>query len=422
MTDSVKPRSRAEILDYLSSFDLFKGNEQEGLNYVHAALGRFLITIKMLPPAQRPGARLLELGAGPYFITLLLKQYHAYELTLANYFGSDHHPPQGVQTMSSERYGETHSFHYDYFNVEFAEYPYPDNSFDVVLFCEILEHLTEDPTHVLSEIHRVLRPGGHVLITTPNMLRWEHFRDLALGKNIHDPYSGYGVYGRHNREYAPQEVIRLLEECGFSVQQARLANVHNVGWDQHLASALRSHWRDHMFFLAAADRPRRYRYAPWLYRSMIGPRRFLDAEVQMGTTDERQTGAGWYDPDLVDGSMRWTRQDAVTYLRARGGETSVEVDLNPGPAGIGPVTVTLRLGDATLEVQPPPDAWTTCTLPIPPCAPGATYTFVISVGQLRIPKQLGYNEDGRELGVLVRRIALTQPAAETPHEPTEQSA
>jgi hypothetical protein len=233
-------------------------------------------------------------------------------------------------------------------------------------------------------------------------------RDLALGKNIYDPYSGYGVYGRHNREYAPDEVIRLLEDCGFSVQKARLANVHNMGWDQLLASNIRAHWRDHMFILASADRPRRYRYAPWLYRSMHGPRRFLDAEVHMGTTDERQTGPGWYDPDPTNNAMRWTAQNAVTYLRARGGENLVTVEVNTGPAELGTATVTLRVGEHSQEVQLTAAEWTTCELSVPSCVTGEVLTVVIAVDALRNPKQLGYNEDGRDLGVLVRRIRLSQ--------------
>lgn len=403
------PHTREQIIDYLASFDLFKGNEQEGRWYVGEAIGRFLITVKMLPPALRPGARLLELGANPYFITLLLKQYHRYDLTLANFFGRDDIPPRDVQTIQSARYDERYVFHYDHFNIEFAEFPYPDGSFDAVLLCEILEHLTEDPTHVLNEIHRVLRPGGHIIVTTPNMLRWEHLRDLALGKNIHDPYSGYGVYGRHNREYAPQEVIRLLEECGFSVQQARLANIHPGRWGTQLVSSLRTHWRDHIFVQAAADRPRHYRYAPWLYRSLVGARRLLASAVQMGLNDERQTGPGWYQADTTGSDMRWTQQLATLYLGARGGESQLVIELNPGPAGIGPVAVKLRARGQEQQLAPEPEAWSTYRLPIGPCAAGELVTVEVEVDTLRSPARAGFNEDPRELGVLVRRAALAAP-------------
>lgn len=48
--------------------------------------------------------------------------------------------------------------------------PFADHSFDVVLLIEVLEHLPSH-LHVLAEAARVLRPGGHLLITTPNIAR-----------------------------------------------------------------------------------------------------------------------------------------------------------------------------------------------------------------------------------------------------------
>jgi SAM-dependent methyltransferase len=49
--------------------------------------------------------------------------------------------------------------------------PWPDlanGSFDAVLFGEVFEHLLNHPLGVLGEIHRVLRPGGTLLLTSPN--------------------------------------------------------------------------------------------------------------------------------------------------------------------------------------------------------------------------------------------------------------
>ncbi len=47
--------------------------------------------------------------------------------------------------------------------------PYADASFDVACSIEVVEHL-EDQFHFLRELHRVLRPGGRALVTTPNLL------------------------------------------------------------------------------------------------------------------------------------------------------------------------------------------------------------------------------------------------------------
>lgn len=53
-----------------------------------------------------------------------------------------------------------------------AEAAYPDNHFDLVILWHVLEHLP-DPAETLSEVHRILRPGGNVVIAVPNFSSWQ---------------------------------------------------------------------------------------------------------------------------------------------------------------------------------------------------------------------------------------------------------
>lgn len=108
-------------------------------------------------------------------------------------------------------------------NIESDVLPYGDGTFDVLLFCEVLEHMTMDPLHAMLEIKRVLKPGRKLVLTTPNAARLENAAAFIEGRNIYDPYSGYGPHGRHNREYTRHE----LEHCGFEVEQFFTANVHD---------------------------------------------------------------------------------------------------------------------------------------------------------------------------------------------------
>jgi SAM-dependent methyltransferase len=48
--------------------------------------------------------------------------------------------------------------------------PYPDESFELVVLTEVIEHL-ENHRAALSEVARVLRPGGYLILTTPNIMR-----------------------------------------------------------------------------------------------------------------------------------------------------------------------------------------------------------------------------------------------------------
>jgi len=191
--------------------------------------------------------RCLELGANPYFITHLLREYTNLELTLANYFGG----PEGKQVQKKSWDNGTVRqevvLEFDHFNLEESRFPYEDSSFDVVVFCEIIEHLLMNPVHTLKEINRVLKPGGLLLVTTPNVARLGNVLAMSDGLSIYDPYSGYGPYGRHNREFSMHELVQLLKFSGFTPETTFTADAHHVDYSQHprFQSVLQTiHWRN----------------------------------------------------------------------------------------------------------------------------------------------------------------------------------
>ena len=210
------------LREFVVSIQVEDGPLEEMKSYASGDFKRFIYTLGLVP--EEPGINILELGANPYFTTTLLKKFRDANLHLANYF-DEKKSNEGTQDVTIHQTGEVLSYSYKHFNVERDPFPYDDETFDVVLFCEILEHLLSDPVHALLEIRRVLKPGGTLIITTPNVARLENVRKMIAGQNIYDPYSGYGPYGRHNREYTQQDLFSLLSANGFRPNSLFTADV-----------------------------------------------------------------------------------------------------------------------------------------------------------------------------------------------------
>lgn len=87
--------------------------------------------------------------------------------------------------------------------------------------------------------------------------------------------SGYGGYGRHNREYNRHELSPLLDYCGFDIDLAFSADVHENVADGYtpiaqVADLLKHREYDlgqYLFVRAINARPAKARRPGWLYRS-----------------------------------------------------------------------------------------------------------------------------------------------------------
>ena len=135
--------------------------------------------------------------------------------------------------------------------------PFADDFFDVANFAETLEHLSFNPIPALKEIHRVLKPGGILFLTTPNATRLGKRIRLLRGRNIYTSLEEFCYkvpYGIHYREYTLKEVIMLLELAGYEVSKNRALYFHQGSglkkWAKHVVMLLAPSLAGNLFFEA----------------------------------------------------------------------------------------------------------------------------------------------------------------------------
>lgn len=101
------------------------------------------------------------------------------------------------------------------------EFPFSDNEFDVIYCGEVIEHLY-DPDFLLKEAFRVLRPGGYLYMTTPNLFAWYNRLLMLFGISpLFVEYStknssvGYGPLRRIKFSSQPVGHLRIFHPRAF---------------------------------------------------------------------------------------------------------------------------------------------------------------------------------------------------------------
>jgi SAM-dependent methyltransferase len=248
--------------------------DEESATYLEVHQTRLEKTLGLIPPGG-PEDRILEMGAYMQ-MTPALHDKLGYGEVRGCYYGEPGRVDHRSVTSSS---GETFTCEIDHFDAEKDPFPYPDGHFSTVLCCELIEHLFTDPMHLMGEVNRILKPGGHFVLTTPNIASLRGLAAILQGYHpgffhayLRPSETGEGD-ARHNREYTPREIHQLLVNSGFEVDRLETGEFRDLPhpefrWVVHLLeryrldSALRG---DGIYAVGRKTGAVRERYPGWLY-------------------------------------------------------------------------------------------------------------------------------------------------------------
>lgn len=204
----------------------FFPNGETDIGYLRAHFPRFLITkatFDSQPHEAMKGKRLLDIGAH-WLHQSMLWRADGYEVTAADVGLTMDLPSVREQARSN--------------GIRLISYPrlddgraltaVDDGSIDVVLFCEILEHITFNPMAFWGEVYRVLAVGGRIVITTPNCY-WLRGRFWNAKRLLNRGGSGLPVqeilrvptFGPHWKEYSLRECVEYFDSLSHDLRAVR---------------------------------------------------------------------------------------------------------------------------------------------------------------------------------------------------------
>lgn len=187
---------------------------------------RLAADVDLLRAHVAAGGRILDCGAVPPLLT-------AAAAALDYRVSAVDRAPQRFAGANEELDLDVHTC-----DIETEALPFAAGSFDAVLLNEVFEHLRIDPIFTVSELRRVLKSDGKLLLSTPNLRSFRGLRNLvvrnqghAASAGIFEQYEKLRTLGHmgHVREYTTREVVEFLQRCGFRPRRIVYRGGHGVG-------------------------------------------------------------------------------------------------------------------------------------------------------------------------------------------------
>jgi SAM-dependent methyltransferase len=201
-------RSRFENIGKASASLMPERLQAWWLKYLESHLDHYLSVLSLLSGPKNCGP-LLEVGCMPGHLSIMLAKL-GYD-----WHGVDLNPARGEKLWAAHSLGVAKT------DIEIERLPFENGSFSIVLFTEVLEHLRINPLFALREIARVMKPGGRIILSVPNITPVHRLKFL-LGRDyqgdIIEEFEKLDRYGHmgHIRLYSKREIIKILHHIGCS--------------------------------------------------------------------------------------------------------------------------------------------------------------------------------------------------------------
>ncbi len=178
--------------------------------------------IKAIGP--KPGERVLDVGTGPGFLAAEIGEAvgpsgHVYGIDVSEAL---------LQVANAKG---THRPWVEFCYGDAVRLPFPDNYFDIVISTQVLEYIS-DVNNALIELHRVLRPGGHVVLldTDWDSIVWHSTDKMRMNRIL-------SAWEEHAADpHLPRTLSHKLLQAGFQIESQQVFPMFNPTYGQNTFS------------------------------------------------------------------------------------------------------------------------------------------------------------------------------------------
>lgn len=180
-------------------------------NYIpHARMSSYFDMPNTVLKYCNINTKILDFGAGPCDKTAMLS-LKGFDVTAFDDFGDDWYNKDGNKEKILN-FAEKSGIKY-ILPDENGNHNFKENSFDVLILNNIIEHLHNSPRVFLNDLLKYLKPNGFLIIDVPNAANLRKRIDLLFGRTNYPSISSYywspDPWRGHNREYVKNDLVQI---------------------------------------------------------------------------------------------------------------------------------------------------------------------------------------------------------------------
>ncbi|MDD1762874.1 MAG: class I SAM-dependent methyltransferase [Methanothrix sp.] len=348
----------------------------------------------------RPGHRILDLGCGPGAVAV------SFAVLGSQVYGAD--ISRAALKLSAHRARDA-GVSLELFEFDGKTLPFKDSSFHTIVMADVAEHVDDETLSCLfRESFRMLLPGGRlVLHTAPaleamritGLLRRLTFGTIDLQSRLITPEYEH----LHIRYHSQRSIASLLKQSGLDPLVWGEIRYLKDQWPRSVQRTFHRLLTDQVWALGIKGSVpvATFPAAPYLDALEI------PSDLNLGHGDEWALGRGFYDPE--GGIFRWTEKEAVLYLWAREGCSSLTIQLSaPHPdLESKPLRVVVFLDSRKVKALNITDRNPkTFSFDVSRKLKPGIHKIRLAVDRTFTPRDFGINQDSRKLGVILYEVRL----------------